>query len=71
MLYDKIKKASSNFKKLKNKVSNFDENVEEIKSEIEELNSLELETLDEEFIENEIDKFNNNQTIFRLLWKFS
>ena len=34
-----------------------------IKSEIEELNSLELETLDEEFIENEIDKFNNSQTI--------
>ncbi|WP_081985379.1 DNA repair protein RecN [Parvimonas micra] len=63
ILYDKIKKASSNFKKLKNKVSNFDENVEEIKSEIEELNSLELETLDEEFIENEIDKFNNSQTI--------
>lgn len=63
MLYDKIKKASSNFKKLKNKVSNFDENVEEIKSEIEELNSLELETLDEEFIENEIGKFNNSQTI--------
>ena len=63
MLYDKIKKASSNLKKLKNKVSNFDENVEEIKSEIEELNSLELETLDEEFIENEIDKFNNSQTI--------
>lgn len=63
MLYDKIKKASSNFKKLKNKVSNFDENVEEIKSEIEELNSLELETLDEEFVENEIDKFNNSQTI--------
>lgn len=63
MLYDKIKKASSNFKKLKDKVSNFDENVEEIKSEIEELNSLELETLDEEFIENEIDKFNNSQTI--------
>lgn len=63
MLYDKIKKASSNFKKLKNKVSNFDENVEEIKSEIEELNSLELKTLDEEFIENEIDKFNNSQTI--------
>lgn len=63
MLYDKIKKASSNFKKLKNKVSNFDENVEEIKSEIEELNSLEIETLDEEFIENEIDKFNNSQTI--------
>mgnify|MGYP001001824833 FL=1 len=63
VLYDKIKKASSNFKKLKNKVSNFDENVEEIKSEIEELNSLELETLDEEFIENEIDKFNNSQTI--------
>ena len=63
MLYDKIKKASSNFKKLKNKVSNFDENVEEIKSEIEELNSLELETFDEEFIENEIDKFNNSQTI--------
>ena len=63
MLYDKIKKASSNFKKLKNKVSNFDEKVEEIKSEIEELNSLELETLDEEFIENEIDKFNNSQTI--------
>lgn len=63
MLYDKIKKASFNFKKLKNKVSNFDENVEEIKSEIEELNSLELETLDEEFIENEIDKFNNSQTI--------
>ncbi|MFR8494425.1 MAG: DNA repair protein RecN [Parvimonas micra] len=63
MLYDKIKKASSNFRKLKNKVSNFDENVEEIKSEIEELNSLELETLDEEFIENEIDKFNNSQTI--------
>lgn len=63
MLYDKIKKTSSNFKKLKNKVSNFDENVEEIKSEIEELNSLELETLDEEFIENEIDKFNNSQTI--------
>lgn len=63
MLYDKIKKASSNFKKLKNKVSNFDENVEEIKSEIEELNSLELETLDEEFIENEIDKFNNSQTV--------
>lgn len=63
MLYDKIKKASSNFKKLKNKVSNFDENVEEIKSEIEELNSLELETLDEEFIENEIDKFNNSQII--------
>lgn len=63
MLYDKIKNASSNFKKLKNKVSNFDENVEEIKSEIEELNSLELETLDEEFIENEIDKFNNSQTI--------
>ena len=63
ILYDKIKKASFNFKKLKNKVSNFDENVEEIKSEIEELNSLELETLDEEFIENEIDKFNNSQTI--------
>lgn len=63
MLYDKLKKASSNFKKLKNKVSNFDENVEEIKSEIEELNSLDLETLDEEFIENEIDKFNNSQTI--------
>ena len=63
ILYNKIKKASSNFKKLKNKVSNFDENVEEIKSEIEELNSLELETLDEEFIENEIDKFNNSQTI--------
>lgn len=63
MLYDKIKKVSSNFKKLKNKVSNFDENVEEIKSEIEELNSLELETLDEEFVENEIDKFNNSQTI--------
>ncbi|WP_462361428.1 DNA repair protein RecN [Parvimonas micra] len=65
MLYDKLKKASSNFKKLKNKVSNFDENVEEIKSEIEELNSLELETFDEEFIENEIDKFNNSQTILR------
>lgn len=63
MLYDKLKKASSNFKKLKNKVSNFDENVEEIKSEIEELNSLDLEALDEEFIENEIDKFNNSQTI--------
>lgn len=63
MLYDKIKKANTNLKKLKNKVSNFDENVEEIKSEIEELNSLDLETLDEEFIENEIDKFNNSQTI--------
>ena len=63
MLYDKIKKANTNLKKLKNKVSNFDENVEEIKSEIEELNSLELETFDEEFIENEIDKFNNSQTI--------
>ncbi|MEB3011781.1 DNA repair protein RecN [Parvimonas sp. D2] len=63
ILYDKIKKANTNLKKLKNKVINFDENVEEIKSEIEELNSLELETLDEEFIENEIDKFNNNQTI--------
>lgn len=63
MLYDKLKKASSNFKKLKNKVSNFDENVEEIKSEIEEFNSLDLEALDEEFIENEIDKFNNSQTI--------
>lgn len=63
ILYDKIKKANTNLKKLKNKVINFDENVEEIKSEIEELNSLELETLDEEFIENEIDKFNNSQTI--------
>lgn len=63
ILYDKIKKANTNLKKLKNKVINFDENVEEIKAEIEELNSLELETLDEEFIENEIDKFNNSQTI--------
>ena len=63
ILYDKIKKANTNLKKLKNKVINFDENVEEIKSEIEELNSLELETLDEEFIENEIYKFNNSQTI--------
>ena len=62
-LYCKIKKTSSDLKKLKNRVNNFDENVEEIKSEIEELNSLELETLDEEFIENEIDKFNNSQTI--------
>lgn len=63
ILYDKIKKANTNLKKLKNKVINFDENVKEIKAEIEELNSLELETLDEEFIENEIDKFNNSQTI--------
>lgn len=63
ILYDKIKRANTNLKKLKNKVINFDENVEEIKAEIEELNSLELETLDEEFIENEIDKFNNSQTI--------
>lgn len=63
ILYSKIKKVSSDLKKLKNRVNNFDENVEEIKSEIEELNSLELETLDEEFIENEIDKFNNSQTI--------
>lgn len=63
ILYEKIKKTNTNLKKLKNKVINFDENVEEIKSEIEELNSLELETLDEEFIENEIDKFNNSQTI--------
>lgn len=63
ILYDKIKNANTNLKKLKKKVINFDENVEEIKSEIEELNSLELETLDEEFIENEIDKFNNSQTI--------
>ena len=62
-LYCKIKKTNSDLKKLKNRVNNFDENVEEIKSEIEELNSLELETLDEEFIENEIDKFNNSQTI--------
>ena len=63
LLYGKIKKTSLNLKKLKNKVSNFDENIAEIKEEIEELNSLELETLDEEFIENEIDKFNNSQTI--------
>ena len=62
-LYGQIKKTSYNLKKLKNRVSNFDENVEEIKAEIEELNSLELETLDEEYIENEIDKFNNSQTI--------
>ena len=63
ILYGQIKKTSYNLKKLKNSVSNFDENVEEIKAEIEELNSLELETLDEEFIENEIDKFNNSQAI--------
>ena len=63
VLYGKIKKTSTDLKKLKNRVNNFDENIEEIKSEIEELNSLELETLDEEFIENEIDKFNNSQTI--------
>lgn len=63
ILYGQIKKTSYNLKKLKNSVSNFDENVEEIKAEIEELNSLELETLDEEYIENEIDKFNNSQTI--------
>lgn len=63
ILYGQIKKTSYNLKKLKNRVSNFDENVEEIKEEIEELNSLELETLDEEFIENEIDKFNNSQAI--------
>ncbi len=62
-LYGQIKRTSYDLKKLKNKVSNFDENVEEIKAEIEELNSLELETLDEEYIENEIDKFNNSQTI--------
>lgn len=63
ILYGQIKKTSIDLKKLKNRVSNFDENVEEIKQEIEELNSLELETLDEEFIENEIDKFNNSQAI--------
>ena len=63
ILYGQIKKTSYNLKKLKNRVSNFDENVEKIKEEIEELNSLELETLDEEFIENEIDKFNNSQAI--------
>ena len=63
ILYSKIKKKSIDLKKLKNRVNNFDENVEEIKQEIEELNSLELETLDEEFIENEIDKFNNSQAI--------
>lgn len=63
ILYGQIKKTSIDLKKLKNKVSNFDENVEEIKEEIEELNSLELESLDEEFIENEIDRFNNNKTI--------
>lgn len=62
-LYGQIKRTSYDLKKLKNRVSNFDENVEEIKAEIEELNSLELETLDEEYIENEIDKFNNSQTI--------
>ena len=62
-LYGQIKRTSYDLKKLKNRVSNFDENVEEIKEEIEELNSLELETLDEEYIENEIDKFNNSQTI--------
>ena len=49
--------------KLKNRVNNFDENIEEIKAEIEELNSLDLETLDEEFIENELDKYNNSQAI--------
>ena len=63
ILYSKIKKKSIDLKKLKNRVNNFDENVEEIKEEIEELNSLELESLDEEFIENEIDKFNNSQAI--------
>lgn len=62
-LYGQIKRTSYDLKKLKNRVNNFDENVEEIKEEIEELNSLELETLDEEFIENEIDKFNNSQAI--------
>ena len=62
-LYGQIKRTSYDLKKLKNRVSNFDENVEEIKEEIEELNSLELESLDEEFIENEIDKFNNSQAI--------
>ena len=43
--------------------NNFDENIEEIKAEIEELNSLDLETLDEEFIENELDKYNNSKAI--------
>lgn len=63
VLYGKIKKISTDLKKLKNRVNNFDENIEEIKAEIEELNSLDLETLDEEFIENELDKYNNSQAI--------
>lgn len=63
VLYGKIKKTSTDLKKLKNRVNNFDENIEEIKAEIEELNSLDLETLDEEFIENELDKYNNSQAI--------
>jgi DNA repair protein RecN len=63
VLYGKIKKTSTDLKKLKNRANNFDENIEEIKAEIEELNSLDLETLDEEFIENELDKYNNSQAI--------
>lgn len=63
--YNQIKEVSLKIKKLKLKADNFDDNIVEMESKIAELESLNLENLNEEELENEIEKYSNSKNIIK------
>lgn len=62
-IYNEIKKKTLYLKKLKDKVENFDDNILELKDELETLNSLNLNELDDLLLESEIERYSNSKDI--------
>ncbi len=62
-IYGEIKKKTLYLKKLKDKVENFDDDILELKDELERLNSLNLDDLDDLSLESEIERYSNSKDI--------
>lgn len=62
-IYGEIKKKTLYLKKLKDKVENFDDDILELKDELEMLNSLNLDDLDDLSLESEIERYSNSKDI--------
>lgn len=64
-IYDSIKIETIKLKKIKKSTDNFSENISEIENKILELESLDLKNLDEELLENEIERYSNSKNIIK------
>lgn len=64
-IYDSIKGETIKLKKLKKCTDNFTDNISTLENEILELESLDLKNLDENILENEIERYSNSKNIIK------